>query len=163
MKSSNSRLIRVEDDYLVEQTGIGLDLQFSRIWTNLTSFEKIVLFDLADDGLLNRKNKTMIQKLIDKRLIVTDPEPAFYAREFRDFVLKNMKVKEVKAIENKLGLKGSWHNARYLILLILIPLAAFVIISQGISIEKVFGIFAGGLAIITGIIRLFDSNSFKSS
>lgn len=163
IKSSNSGLIRVEDDYLVEQTGIGLDLQFSRIWTNLTSFEKIVLFDLADDGLLNRKNKTMIQKLIDKRLIVTDPEPAFYAREFRDFVLKNMKVKEVKAIENKLGLKGSWHNARYLILLILVPLAAFVIISQGISIEKVFGIFAGGLAIITGIIRLFDSNSFKSS
>ncbi len=163
MKSGNSGLLRVEDDYLAEQTGTGLELQFSKIWTNLTSFEKIVLFDLADDGLLNRKNKTMIQKLIDKRLIVTDPEPAFYAEDFRDFVIKHMKAKEVKAIENKLGLKGSWHNAKYLILLILVPLAAFVIISQGISIEKVFGIFAGGLAIITGIIRLFDSNSFKAS
>ncbi len=162
-KSINCGLIRAEDDYLVEKKGTGLELLFSKIWTNLTSFEKIVLFDLADDGLLNRKNKTMIQKLIDKRLIVTDPEPAFYADEFRDFVIKHMKAKEVKAIENKLGLKGSWHNAKYLILLILVPLAAFVIISQGISIEKVFGIFAGGLAIITGIIRLFDSNSFKSS
>jgi hypothetical protein len=163
IKSGNSGLLRVEDDYLAEQTVTGLELQFSKIWTNLTSFERIVLFDLADDGLLNRKNKTMIQKLIDKRLIVTDPEPAFYAKDFRDFVIKHMKVKEVKAIENKLGLKGSWHNAKYLILLILVPLAAFVIISQGISVEKVFGIFAGGLAIITGIIRLFDSNSFKSS
>lgn len=163
MSPGNARLIRVEDNYLAEQTGIGLELQLSKIWTNLTSFEKIVLFDLADDGLLNRKNKTMVQKLIDKRLIVTDPEPAFYSLEFRDFVLKNMRAKEVKAIENKLGLKGSWHNAKYLILLVLVPLAAFVIISQGISIEKVFGIFAGGLAIITGIIRLFDSNSFKSS
>jgi hypothetical protein len=94
--------------------------------------------------------------------MVTNPEPAFYADEFCNFVRKSMKSKEVKAIESKLGLKGSWHNAKYLILLILVPLAAFVIISQGISIEKVFGIFAGGLAIITGIIRLFDSNTFKS-
>lgn len=162
-KSVKSGLIRVEDAYQVEQSVTAMELQYSKIWTNLTSFEKIVLFDLADDGLLNRKNKALIQKLIDKRLIVTDPEPAFYSLEFCDFVLKNMRANEVKAIENKLGLKGSWHNAKYLILLILVPLAAFVIISQGISIEKVFGIFAGGLAIITGIIRLFDSNTFKSS
>jgi hypothetical protein len=163
IKTGISGLIRVEDEYHIEQTGTEMELQYAKIWANLTSFEKIVLFDLADDGLLNRKNKALIQKLIDKRLIVTDPEPAFYSTEFRDFVLKNMKTDEVKAIENKLGLKGSWHNAKYLILLILLPLAAFVIISQGISIEKVFGIFAGGLAIITGIIRLFDSNTFKSS
>lgn len=161
-KLKKSEQIRDEDDFFVKKTGAALDLLFSKIWSNLTSFEKIVLFDLADDGLLNRKNKEMIQKLIDKRLIVTDPEPAFYSDEFRDFVIKNMKSKEVKTIENKLGLKGSWHNAKYLILLILVPLAAFVIISQGISIEKVFGIFAGGLAIITGIIRLFDSNTFRS-
>ena len=163
IKPGISGLIRVEDEYHVEKTGTALELEFSMIWTNLTSFEKIVLFDLADDGLLNRKNNILIQNLIDKRLIVTNPEPAFYSEDFCDFVLKNMRAKEVKAIENKLGLKGSWHNAKYLILLILVPLAAFIIISQGISIEKVFGIFAGGLAIITGIIRLFDSNTFKSS
>jgi hypothetical protein len=161
-KLSKTEQIRDEDEYLNEKSGTDLELQFSKIWANLTSYEKVVLFDLADDGLLNRKNEAMIQKLIDKRLMVTNPEPAFYADEFCNFVRKSMKSKEVKAIESKLGLKGSWHNAKYLILLILVPLAAFVIISQGISIEKVFGIFAGGLAIITGIIRLFDSNTFKS-
>jgi hypothetical protein len=161
-KLIDTEILRVEDNYLVEQHGPDLHLQFSKIWSNLTSYEKIVLFDLADDGLLNRKNEKMIQKLIDKRLIVTDPEPEFYADEFRDFVRNSMKTKEVKAIESKLGLKGSWHNAKYLIFMILVPLAAFVIISQGISIEKVFGIFAGGLALITGIIRLFDSNTFRS-
>lgn len=158
-----SEHIRVEDDYFLENNNTGIDLQFTNIWNNLTSYEKIVLFDLADDGLLNRKNKVMIQKLIDKRLIVTDPAPAFYDDKFRDFVAKSLKSNEVKSIESKLGLKGSWHNAKYLILLILVPLAAFVIISQGISIEKVFGIFAGGLAIVTGIIRLFDSTAFKWS
>jgi len=103
----------------------------------------------------------MIQNLINKRLIIPDPYPVFFSEEFRDFVSKSIKSGEVSAIEQKLGLKGSWHNAKYLILLILIPLAAFIIISQGIAIDKVFGIFAGGLAIITGVLRLFDSNMFK--
>jgi hypothetical protein len=153
----------IEDIYRTECLKENPDFRFSGIWNNLTSYEKIVLFDLADDGLMNRKNKVIIQKLINKRLIVTDPVPSFSSDEFREFVLKSIKSTEVKAIERKLGLKGSWHNAKYLILLILIPLAAFIVISQGISIEKVFGIFAGGLAIITGILRLLDTNLFRQT
>jgi hypothetical protein len=42
-------------------------------------------------------------------------------------------------------------------------LSAFVFISQGISIEKVIGIFAGILALFSGMMRLFDSNIFKQS
>src|SRR5690606_35828204 len=48
-KSVKPGLIRVEDEYQVEQSGTAMELQYSKIWTNLTSFEKIVLFDLADD------------------------------------------------------------------------------------------------------------------
>ena len=150
-----------EDKYKTECLGLDTDFRFSNIWNNLTLLEKIVLFDLADDGLLNRKNKDIIQNLINKRLIVPDPVPAFFSEEFLDFVTKNFRLAEVKSIERKLGLKGNWHNAKYLIILILIPLAAFIVISQGFSIEKVFGIFAGGLAIITGILRLLDSSSFR--
>jgi len=161
-KIENNETQRFEDSFNTDCKSVAKP-QFANIWCNLTSYEKIVLFDLADDGLLNRKNKTMIQELINKRLIIPDPYPTFFSNEFRDFVRKSIKSDEVKLIESKLGLKGSWHNAKYLILLILIPLTAFIIISQGISIEKVFGIFAGGLAIITGIMRLFDSNIFKQS
>ncbi|MCA1761291.1 MAG: hypothetical protein LC658_16090, partial [Bacteroidales bacterium] len=159
----NSETIRTEDSFRTECANENSNFRFIHIWNNLTSFEKIVLFDLADDGLLNRKNKAIIQKLINKRLIMTDPVPDFFSDEFRDFVRKSIKSTEVKAIERKLGLKGSWHNAKYLILLILIPLAAFIVISQGVSIEKVFGIFAGGLAIITGVLRLLDSSTFRQS
>ncbi len=162
-KVVNSETKRAEDSFKPECTNENLNSRYLHIWNNLTSFEKIVLFDLADDGLLNRKNKEIIQKLINKRLIITDSVPDFFSGEFRDFVRKSIKSTEVRAIERKLGLKGTWHNAKYLILLILIPLAAFIVISQGISIEKVFGIFAGGLAIITGVLRLLDSGTFRQS
>ncbi len=150
-----------EDKYKPECIESETETRLLQIWNNLTSLEKIVLFDLADDGLMNRKNKEIIQKLINKRIILPNPAPSFFSNEFREFVMKNIKSEEVKSIEEKLGLKGNWHNAKYLILFILVPLAAFIVISQGISIEKVFGIFAGGLAIITGILRLLDSSSFK--
>jgi hypothetical protein len=77
--------------------------------------------------------------------------------------MDSMKPNEIKTIEKKLGLKGRWHNVRYLILMIIVPLTALILISQGLSMEKIFGIFAGGIAAVTGIIRLFDSNIFKQT
>jgi len=62
-----------------------------------------------------------------------------------------------------MGLKGSWHNMKYIILLILVPLAAFIIISQGISVEKVIAIFAGGLTVVGTLMKLFDSSSLKQT
>lgn len=139
------------------------ETQFINIWDNLTSHEKIVLYDLADDGLFNRKNKPMIQRLLNKKLIVSKPYPRLFSEEFRKFVNKSLYPYEVKSIEKKLGLKGKWRNIQYLILLILIPLATFILISQGMSIEKIFGIFAGIITVVTGVMRVFDGNMLKSS
>lgn len=139
------------------------ETQFINIWDNLTSHEKIVLYDLADDGLFNRKNKMMIQRLLDKKLIVPRPYPHLFSEDFRNFVHRSLEPTEVKSIEKKLGLKGKWRNMRYLILLILVPLATFILISQGMSIEKIFGIFAGIITVVTGVMRVFDGNMIKSS
>jgi hypothetical protein len=136
---------------------------FSTIWDNLTSYEKIVLYDLADDGLLNRKNKQIINQLIDKQLIVTQPYPKLFSDGFTHFVVHRLNPSEVKTIEHKLGLHNKWRNMRYLILLILVPLAAFIFISQGFSIEKIFGIFAGVLTVVTGAMKLFDSHIFRQA
>lgn len=136
---------------------------FSTIWDNLTSYEKIVLYDLADDGLLNRKNKQIINQLIDKQLIVMQPHPKLFSDGFTHFVVHRLNPSEVKTIEHKLGLHNKWRNMRYLILLILVPLAAFIFISQGFSIEKIFGIFAGVLTVVTGAMKLFDSHIFRQA
>ncbi len=139
------------------------ETQFSNIWDNLTGYEKIVLYDLADDGLLNRKNEVMIERLVNKKLIIPLPYPRLFSEEFRKFVNESLDPSDVKVIEKKLGLKGKWKNIQYLILLILVPLATFILISQGISIEKIFGIFAGVLTVITGVMRLFDNRMFRQS
>lgn len=138
------------------------DWCYSNIWKNLTWYEKIVLYDLADDGLLNRNNKKIIAQLMEKKLIMIKPFPVLFTREFNNYIYEHISKSEVKVIESKLGLKGGWKNAKYLILLILIPLAAFIFISQGLTIEKSFGIFAGLVGAITTLMKLFENTSIKA-
>jgi hypothetical protein len=134
---------------------------YSNIWGNLTNYEKIVLYDLADDGLMNRNNRSVIRQLTEKKLILIKPFPVLFSRDFNDFIYQRISKSEIKAIEGKLGLKGNWRNAKYLILLVLIPLAAFIFISQGLTIEKSFGIFAGIVGAITTLMKLFETTGIK--
>lgn len=144
-------------------TGQSTEMQFLSIWNCLTGYEKIVLYDLADDGLINVKNKPMIRHLMTKNLIESKPLPELYAPAFRDFINKNMNPGTVKTLEKKMGITGRWKYTQYLILLFLIPLAVFILISQGFSIEKIFGIFAGILTVVTGALKLLDNQTFKTS
>jgi hypothetical protein len=140
-----------------------MEPRYQHIWNNLCNIEKLILFDLADDGITNLKNKYLIKRLVIKGLIIPEPFPRLYTQSFKYFINNAINPDEFKNLERQLNQKGSWHNMRYLILLIFIMLAAFVLISQGISIEKVIGIFAGILALLSGIMRLFDSSIFKQT
>ena len=138
-----------------------MEPRYQHIWNNLCNIEKLILFDLADDGITNLKNKHLIKRLVIKGLIIPEPYPRLYTQSFKYFINNAINPDEIKTLESKLNRKGSWHNMRYLILLIFTMLAGFVLISQGISIEKVIGIFAGILALLSGVVRLFDSGVFR--
>lgn len=140
-----------------------MEPRYFHIWNNLSNIEKLILCDLAVDGLLNLKNKHLIKRLVIKGLIIPEPYPKLYAESFKYFINNSISPEEFKRLESQLSRKGDWHRMRYLILFILIMLAAFVFISQGISIEKVIGIFAGLLAMLSGFMRLFDNNVFRQS
>ncbi len=140
-----------------------MKLRYNHIWNNLSRMEKLILFDLADDGMLNTKNKYLINRLKMKGLVTIKPYPKIFTPSFKYFLKFSINPEETKQIENKVSKNGQWRNTKYLILLILIPLAALVFISQGTSIEKIIGIFTGIVALFSGAMRLMDTNLFRSS
>jgi hypothetical protein len=144
-------------------TQVRMEPHYFYIWNNLNSMEKMILFDLADDGMLNLKNKIRINKLIARGLIVREPFPQLFDETFRLFIKYSVNPDETKLLEHKLSRQGKWRNMRYLILLILIPIAGFIFIAQGTSIEKVIGIFTGVLALFSGLMRLLDSRSMQTT
>jgi hypothetical protein len=135
-----------------------MKLQYSYIWNNISRMEKMILFDLADDGMLNFKNRFLINRLRMKGLLEMNPYPRIFTPSFQYFLKFSIRPEETKRLESKLSRQGKWKNTRYLLLLILIPLAGFVFISQGTSIEKVIGIFTGVLALLSGAMRLMDTS-----
>ena len=140
-----------------------LKYQYDYIWNKLTKIEKMILYDLADDGLLNTKNKPMINKLVQKGLIKVDSYPELFAKSFQYFILYNIDPEETRLIEKDLIRQGKWRNMRYLIWFMLIPLVGFIFIAQGTSIEKVIGILSGGLAVVAGLMRVLNSGSAQSA
>ncbi len=139
-----------------------MKLYYGYIWNNLSRMEKLILFDLADDGMLNFKNRFLINRLKSKGLIELEPYPSIFTPGFQYFLKYSIDPDETTLLEQKLSKEGKWRNTRYLILLLLIPLAAFVFISQGTSIEKVIGILTGVLALFSGAMRIMDSSLFRS-
>jgi hypothetical protein len=127
----------------------------------LTRKEKLLLYDTVEDGLLNLKNRTLIRRLIDKKLIVPGPEPRVFDEGFGNFIVESVSEEGARALEQKLGMKGGWRSIRYIILLILLPMVIFVFLSQGFSFQKVVGILGGVLALLGGVVKMFDSNLFR--
>ncbi|MCB0805863.1 MAG: hypothetical protein KDC05_08700 [Bacteroidales bacterium] len=140
-----------------------MEAKYQYIWSNLTAAEKLVLYDLADDGMLNLKNKYLINKLVMKGLIVYKPYPRLFSDSFQYYLRFSVKPEETLRIERKLGKRGKWKNMRFLLLLFIIPLAGFVFIAQGISFDKVIGIFAGVLALLSGLMRFLDGGVIGKS
>lgn len=152
----NSFKKTLELEYFIEP-------RYKYIWSNLCRIEKLILLDLADDGLINLKNRHVIKRLALKGLIKPSPYPTLFSETFRYYLNDSVSAAEKKELERKLSQKGSWRNMRYLLLFIIFLLASFVFISQGVSIEKIIGILAGILALFSGMMRVFDYNTFKPS
>jgi len=137
-----------------------MKLQYSHIWDNLSRMEKLILFDLADDGMMNFKNRFLINRLKMKGLLKLEPRPQVFDPSFQYFLKFSVNEDETTMLEHKLGKEGKWKNTRYLILLLLIPLVAFMFISQGTSIERVVGILTGVLALFSGAMKLMNTTWF---
>lgn len=134
---------------------------YSYIWSCLCRNEKLILYDLVEDGFLNLKNKQLIFKLINKGLILPGQYLKIFSNGFSYFIDNTVKPEEVKDIESKITYKGMWRNIRYPIIIILIIITTFIFISQGYSMEKVMAIFAGILTLLATMFRLLEGNLFR--
>ena len=131
-------------------------LFYAFIWNNLCRFEKLVLYDLTHDGLINLKNEKMIYRLMQKGLIKYDKYLLPFSSGFKYYVNNSIHPAEKKNLEQSSNLKGMWHTMRYPIIIVVVIIAVFVFISQGYSIEKVTAIFAGILTLMATMTKLFN-------
>jgi hypothetical protein len=136
---------------------------YQSLWNSCSSEEKYILYDLAEDNLVNARNREIIRRLYSKGLIEYDKELGtvrIFNESFQNFILSIVKPEDALQIEERIKDVGFWETVRLPLFLILSSIALFVFVNQ----QDVFNrLVALATAFSTGLptlLRLVPSISF---
>lgn len=101
------------------------------IWQSLTREEKFILYDLAEDGLVNPFDKYNLTLLIAKGLIVRENcVLRLFNEGFGNFILTSIGSSEALKIQNQISDNGNWRKLRTPMIILIIALLVFLFTSQ---------------------------------
>ena len=103
---------------------------YHKIWNDLTMEEQFVLDDIADDTLINLKNKEIIQGLLNKGILTLKEDINFTSKAFENFILSTVDKDDVKEFEIKIGKAGNWNRLKIPLILIATSILVFLFATQ---------------------------------
>jgi hypothetical protein len=128
---------------------------YYELLNSCTMEEKIILYDIAQDMLLNPNNIEVINILVKKGLLVYDGTLKIMSESFRNFILSSIKSDEVRRYMKILYPK--WKNYKVPLLLIALGVAVFIAFQENLlgKVDAIVTTVIGGIAIITKFSGLF--------
>jgi hypothetical protein len=133
---------------------------YNSLWASLSEEEQYIVYDLAQDGLMNLKNREVITMLLNKGIIVYDNMFKLMNESFRNFVLTEVSAADALALERKVKETGTWNYFKTPVILILITLALFIFITQQETFNTIIAFvttFAAGIPIVFRLLGMLTS------
>jgi hypothetical protein len=115
---------------------------YQLLWTSCTRSEKLVLIQLAQEGVINPKCSDTVDELIAKGLIWPGGAPTIFNMTFRDFLRDIERADVVQQWEHMEG-SGLWVVSGRLVAIALMVGGLFYLVTQGISVQSVLPIISG--------------------
>ena len=154
-------------DAFIIKTQLTAHNYFMRIWQSLLKEEKFIVYDLAEDSLVNAHNTIFLNLLISKGIIVKkDGLLQLFSYGFRNFILTAIGEAEVTKVTSEMKDNGGWQRLKTPLWLIVIAILAFLLNSQQEMYTKIIGYagaLAAGIPAIAKIFTLFERDSSKTS
>ena len=134
---------------------------YESIWEACSNNEKIVLYDISDDLLLNDKNKKVIKILIYKGLLKHNGYIDIMNRSFRNFIIAKFESEYEEEYVKKYESTGMWANYRAPILLIVLAFAFFIALQENIlsNFNSILPAIITALGLITKVSGIFSKSS----
>ena len=135
-------------------------LHYDNILDSCTPMERFVLSDMAQDMIVNSKNKKVVNLLIHRGLLVVNNcSIRFMNESFRRHVLLRFTSEERARIKEKLGDTGiNWQGYKLILVLVMIGLFTFLFIANRAildNLNKLFIVLGGGTVLIANLTGLF--------
>lgn len=101
------------------------------VWQSLTKEEKFLLYDLAEDGLVNPYDDYNLTLLMSKGIITKDDGVLrLFNKGFRNFILTAIGNSEAIKIRNQIKDNGNWKNLKTPLMILIVAVLAFLFASQ---------------------------------
>lgn len=134
------------------------------LWQSLSDEEKFLLYDLAEDDLVNTYDKNACALLIKKGIIkVKDGKLKFFSKGFRSFILSGLNPGELSGIIAKINDNANWNRIRMPLILISLAILIFILSSQRETSVKLLTTLGALATAIPALINLLSSVSGNGS
>ncbi|MBT1690057.1 PDC sensor domain-containing protein [Dawidia soli] len=124
---------------------------YHSLWASLTSQEKYVLYDLAQDELTNYLNYPVLSSLQRRGLLYVSTEEKalhIFNRSFRNFILSVVNPEDALQLEREINVTGTWDTIRMVLIIFFVSMGAFLLYTQ----QTVFNQVTGFVTTLTGLV-----------
>ena len=136
------------------------------MWQSLTKEEKFLLYDHAEDNLVNSFDDYNLNMLICKGVLIrSDGALRIFNNGFRNFILTAIGNTEAMKIKNQIKDNGNWNKLKNPMLIVILAIMVFLIASQQEAYSKLItyaAALATGIPVVMKIFSLFDGTKEKS-
>jgi len=130
---------------------------YASIWSTCSKDERFLIYDLAEDGLVNVKNSPSIIHLIYKGVFTQKRTLSIMNRSFRNFVLTYVNPDEVRAMRKETLTHGTWSSVKGPILFILAIGLLFLLYTQRGLANEIMAFLGALIAAIPVFLRALGS------
>lgn len=127
------------------------------LWKSCTADEKYLLYDLAQDGLVNTLNIKVISSLVNKGLVLSLGTLTLFNRSFRNFILSTVNPEEALSLEAAVKKSSTWGVIRVPLLLTLLALGLFIFYTQRQVFNNALAVMATMAAALPMVLKLLSS------
>lgn len=132
-------------------------MYYASIWASCSKDERFLIYDLAEDGLVNVKNADSIIRLIYKGIFKQHRTLSIMNRSFRNFVLSHVTRDEVLAMRKETLSYGAWSSIKGPILFVFVIALLFLLYTQRGLANEIMAFLGALLAAIPVFLRSLAS------
>jgi hypothetical protein len=147
----------VSNDELILKIQSLATFYYYSLWKSCTAEEKYLLYDLAQDGLVNTRNVKVITSLVNKGLVHSMGTLVLLNRSFRNFILTTVNPDEALALEVAIKQTGAWSVIRIPLIVTLLALGVFIFYTQRDLLNNALALIATLAAALPMVLKVIGS------
>ena len=147
-------------EQVLEELGERAHGYYSAIWVSCSRDEQVVLGHLAEEGLVNAKNRRIVRRLMARRLIHRAPNLCLMNETFRRFVASSHCREQVHTLEQAAG-RSAWDRFHWPFSAALVTCTALILITQQELLDSTVAVVTGVTAGLAPLLKLIEQLGLK--